>query len=180
LTQEIINPEPSTPYISESMVKDIFKTTLDEWKKTRQCENLISVLHATNLSSVKQIVAFACGSIVNTSKQEQMARRTIYQHGLLLTIRNVLNENQSPQNTLGVPIWVQDPAYCAIDTSILAEHGVSTLDDPDGFLKVDDSTMVLSFAPDAPIKQIITEISRPVAMIWNSVTEHEFINEASR
>lgn len=100
----------------------------------------------------------------------------MYQHGLLLTIRKVLKEKQSLGDPLDISTWVQDPAYCAIDTSILTECGVSTLDNPDGFLKVDDSTMVLSFAPDVPIKQIITDISRPAAMIWDRGTEDEFID----
>jgi hypothetical protein len=80
----------------------------------------------------------------------------MYQHGRLLTIRKALNEKQSLENPLCVSIWAQDPAYCATDTSILTESGVSTLVDPDGFLKMAE----LSLAPDAPIKQIVDRCNK--------------------
>jgi SRR1 len=177
--RDVVDSVPPEPCFDKSMVKDIFKITLDEWEKSKQCEDLLQVLQSADLSNVKQIVAFACGSmkidptIEIDLKRGRRARRSMYQHSLLLTIRKVLNKEKS----LGNPIstWVQDPAYCSIDISILAESGVSILDNPDGFLKVDDSTMVLSFAPDVPIKQIITDISLPAAMIWDRVTEDEFI-----
>jgi hypothetical protein len=41
---------------------------------------------------------------------------------------------------------------------------------------VDESTMVISFAPDAPVKQVVTEISRPAGMIWDTVTGEKFID----
>jgi hypothetical protein len=153
LTKEVDDSEQPGPCFNKNMVKDIFNTTLDEWEKSKQCEDLLQVLQSTDLSNVKQIVAFACGSMKIDLKMERLARRSMYQHGLLLTIRKFLKEKQSHGNPLGISTWVQDPAYCVIDTSILTESGVSTLDNPNGFLKVDDSTMVLSFAPDVTIKQ---------------------------
>jgi hypothetical protein len=165
LTKEVVDSEQPGPCSNKNMVKDIFNTTLDEWEESRQCKDLLQVLRSTDLSNVKQIVAFACGSIKFDATMEPLDRRSMYQHGLLLTIRKVLKEKQSLGDPLDISTWVQDPEYYAIDTSILTECGVSTLDNPDGFLKVDDSTMVLSFAPDVPIKQIITDISRPAAMI---------------
>ena len=176
LTKGVDDSEQPEPYLNKNIVQDIFNTTLNEWEKSKQCEDLLQVLQSTDLSHVKQIVAFACGSMKLDLEREQLARRSMYQHGLLLTIHKVLEEKQSFGNPLGIPAWVQDPAYCAMDTSILTESGVSTLDNPDGFLNVNDSTMVLSFAPDVPIKQIITGISRPAAMIWDRVTEDELFD----
>jgi hypothetical protein len=103
----------------------------------------------------------------------QRARRSMYQHALLLTVCKLLNYKQYDVSPSSILASAQDPAYGPIDAVVLAESGVSLLENPDGFLRTDDSTLVLSFAPDVPIKQIVTELSRPAAMLWNKVTENE-------
>ena len=97
----------------------------------------------------------------------------MYPHALILTVCKLLNYKQSNDSPYSISAWAQDPAYGPVDAAILAEFGVSLLENPDGFLITDDSTLVLSFAPDIPVKQIITELSRPAAMLWNKVTENE-------
>jgi hypothetical protein len=175
--QQTVDPKASGPCLSETMMaRHDLKAALDEWEKSKQREALIPILRSIDLSSVKRAVAFACGSMESRPGRERLALRATYQHGLLLTICKVLSEEQSSGGAREVSAWAQDPAYCAADGAFLAECGISTLDDPDGFLKVDESTMVLSFAPDAPVKQIVADISRPAAMIWDRVAEHESIN----
>jgi SRR1 len=102
----------------------------------------------------------------------------MYQQALLLTVCKLLNYKQCEDSPYSILAWAQDPAYGPVDAAILAESGVSLLENPDGFLIIDDSTLILSFAAGIPVKQIITEISRPAAMLWNKVTENE-ANESS-
>lgn len=97
----------------------------------------------------------------------------MYQHALLLSICKLLNYKQHDVSPYPISAWAQDPAYGPVDATVLAESGISLLENPDGFLKTDDSTIVLSFAPDIPVRQIITEISRPAAMLWNKLIENE-------
>jgi hypothetical protein len=177
LTKEVDDSEHSESLVNKDMVKEIFNATIDEWEKSKQWQDLLEALQATDLSNVKQIVAFACGTMEDEPELKRQDRRSMYQHSLLLTLRKFLQGKQSLGDPPSIQIWVQDPEYCAIDTSILAESEVSTLDDPDGFLKVDDSTMVLSFAPNIAIKQIITDICRPAAIIWYRVEEKVVEND---
>src|SRR5882757_3637604 len=74
LTKEVVDPEPRGPYFSKSMAKDRFNATSLEWENSKQCEDFIQVLRSIDLSGVKQIVAFACGSIKSILHREGLAR----------------------------------------------------------------------------------------------------------
>jgi hypothetical protein len=56
---------------------------------------------------------------------------------------------------------------------ILRENGITVLDDPEGFLEVDDSTLVISCAAQVPVKQITLDLARPAAMIWDRIKGHD-------
>jgi hypothetical protein len=63
-----------------------------------------------------------------------------------------------------------------VDRLILEENGFTVLNEPEGFFTVDGSTIVVSFAPEVPVKQIILDLVRPAAIIWDRITEEdEFI-----
>lgn len=171
-TKEVDDSEDSQTVVTEDMVKDKFNAIVDEWEKSKQCQDLLDVLWATDLSNVKQIIAFSCGRM-SEFKWERPTRRSMHQHALVLTLRKTLQGKESPGEQPSIPVWAQDPAYREIDTSILAESEISVLDDPDGFIKADDSTLVLSISSNACVKQIITDICRPAAIIWNTVEEKE-------
>jgi hypothetical protein len=44
--------------------------------------------------------------------------------------------------------------------------GVRILEDPHGFLDVDNRSMVVSIAASVPVKQIVLDICRPAGIIW--------------
>lgn len=117
-------------------------------------------------------MGFACGSLKYGLGDWP---QPTYQHILLINLRAHLLERQTPDNAFDIPIYVQDPAYTSLDRSILLEHKIEILDDPDGFLAVDDSTFVLSFAPNVAVKQVITEIAKPAAIIWDRGREDRLI-----
>ncbi|CAI7597780.1 unnamed protein product [Penicillium palitans] len=68
---------------------------------------------------------------------------------------------------------MQDSEYTSVDREILDGFGLQTVDDPEGFLKVDEQSIVLSIAPNVPVKHITADIARPAVMIWFHVEEKE-------
>lgn len=67
----------------------------------------------------------------------------------------------------------QDPAYTRVDKSVLEEDAIRCLDDPGGFLDVDNLSVVISIAPDIPVRQVVADIARPTVMVWERVTREE-------
>ncbi|KAL6235074.1 hypothetical protein BDW75DRAFT_251094 [Aspergillus navahoensis] len=72
-----------------------------------------------------------------------------------------------------IKCYAQDPAYTEADRSLLRSIGIQPLDDPKGFLEIDDETLVFSVSPNVPVKQIVADVQWPGAMIWNTVAEEE-------
>ena len=58
-----------------------------------------------------------------------------------------------------------------VDKKVLADAGITALENPRAFLVVDDTSLVISISPEAPIRQIIADIAQPAVMIWNRVEE---------
>ncbi|KAH8789097.1 hypothetical protein F5882DRAFT_438708 [Hyaloscypha sp. PMI_1271] len=150
--------------------KNIFKTNQKQWEDSEQCKQLTSIVQSINISvDIQQIVAFACGSIRDDS--EQQTPRSSFQHVLVLTLRNILSKKQ--EDLGDISCYAQDPAYSEVDILILRENGITVLDDPEGFLKVDDSTLVISCAAQVQVRQITLDLARPAAMIWDRIEEHD-------
>jgi hypothetical protein len=109
---------------------------------------------------VKQVIGFACGSLdFNRS-------RRVVQHASALTISKVLADKQGSGS---IPCYVQDPEYSSTDEAVMSEFGIEILDNPDGFLAVDDASVIICVTPNVPVKQIICDLARPAAMIWDKV-----------
>lgn len=183
---------------TEATVRQEFKACLAEWEKSNELRlRLASALDKVKLHSVNKIVAFACATISNNESPH-----TRLQHVLILALKEILeSRQQQPQQsqdnnldeaTPAVPelagsttsssfrlpfspirCFAQDPAYTAIDKSILAEHEVTVLDDPRGFLEVDDQSVVISFGPNICVRQIVTDIARPALLVWDTVLNEE-------
>lgn len=68
-----------------------------------------------------------------------------------------------------VKCFAQDPTHTEMDAQILLEHGITVVDDPRVFLKVDESSAVIALAQDIPVKEIIADIARPALIIWDKV-----------
>lgn len=136
------------------------------------------------LPEVTKIVAFACATISDAERRDAQL-----QHVLVLALKRILEarRRQQPQGGLldasvgtrstsacSMPCFAQDPDYTDVDKKVLAEHGVTVLDDPRGFLAVDDQSAVLSFAPDVCVRQVVADLARPALLVWNTIqTEDE-------
>lgn len=155
--------DPDTPTYAK--VEELFTTGLREWEATKTCAELMSALKSSQRPfQISKIVGFACGPLDS--------ERTLFQHAMLLTLRNFFNKQENSE-AAAISCYAQDPIYNATERSVLGKAGITVLDDPEGFLEVDESTVVVSVAPNIPVKQIISDIARPALLIWDEVRGEE-------
>ncbi|OAA65302.1 hypothetical protein SPI_02089 [Niveomyces insectorum RCEF 264] len=192
-TEEPMISDSQTRRSSVDAVRALFLRHRARWESSTACSELrvtLSTALAPLLAPrgpavVHKVVAFACSSM--TDEREGGSARHAVQHALVLTVRDVLarlqasgivgggggktcdDQKDEPIRTVQVDCFAQDPAYGAADVAVLAEHGIIVLDDPDGFLAVDETTVVVAVAPSVPVRQIVADLARPVAMIWGRI-----------
>ncbi|KAK4102442.1 hypothetical protein N658DRAFT_523031 [Parathielavia hyrcaniae] len=174
---------PLPGFASEAEVRDNFTAGIQSWEESEDGKRLRSQLseRSDSLLKVTKIVAFACCTMAG---RNGVARQHVtHQHTLILTLRDILssssrrcsssssNDQQQKQGQQQPEIkcFAQDPNYTEADQAVLQEAGIAVLGDPRGFLEVDDETVVLSFSPNIPVRQIITDIARPAILLWNHV-----------
>lgn len=172
LTKEILSPFPAQPC---EQVEGLLKTSVQAWEASDACKQLRSTLASriNNIGGVSKVVGIACGEI-SPGEQDEMAVRSSFQHALLLTMRDILAKPNSGSATC----YAQDPAYTDVDKSVLEQFGITTVDDPEAFILLDNSTAVFSSAPDVPVRQIVSDLAQPAVMIWNKGEKDEI--EAAR
>lgn len=177
-------------------VRTDFHACLTDWEEAEELrQRLESALRTIEVPAVTKIVAFACATISDDGRPATRA-----QHVLMLALKDIVEARQrqrhgmrqelaagfrqapeaaaadsEPCNAAPPPIqcFAQDPSYIETDKLVLAEHGVTVLDDPRGFLQVDDQSVVLSFAPNICVRQIVTDIARPALLIWDRVLDED-------
>lgn len=156
------------PTRSTEEAQEYFATMRNTWEASERCKQLRSIfISIKTLCGIRKIVGFGCAPMAY-SCQEQNTRRAAFQHALILTLWDILGKKANPNQ---IRCFVQDPAYTEIDKSVLEGYGITVLDDPKGFLEVDDSAAVISCAPDVPVKQIISDLAQPAMMIWDAVSK---------
>lgn len=142
--------------------------SITKWEETDDCKRLRAVFETVALPSVTKIVAFACGSMVLRPETLDMkATNSYYQHALILTVRDALQRGRS--SMAPIRCFAQDPIYTATDKLFLARAGITVLEDPRGFLEVDHETVVMSFRPAIPVRQIVADIAWPAILIWDRI-----------
>ncbi|KAI3393355.1 hypothetical protein diail_4436 [Diaporthe ilicicola] len=152
-----------------------FRAGARAWQASEDCARLRASTAAASLPRITRIIAFACSSLSLSpvAGADRTRRRSAAQHALVLTLRDVLQQQQRSAAGVEIRVLAQDPAYTDADRAVLAEAGVTVVDDPQGFLEVDDESAVLSFAPNVPVRQIITDLARPAVLAWDTVLTEE-------
>lgn len=110
-----------------------------------------------------KVVGFSFGSMASLMQPGIEDAAIFEQHALLIAMGRLLFPHAR--------LYVQDPAYEKEDVDVLAEHGVQVLADPSGFTEVDDDTVVLSFSSNIGVHEIVADMARPIAMIWEACEE---------
>ncbi|KAK7415735.1 hypothetical protein QQX98_005648 [Neonectria punicea] len=105
-------------------------------------------------------------------------RSAITQHLAAITMATLLGQQRGIDR---VPILVQDPAYTTLGQQFLAAQDIEVIGGNGalGFTYVDEDTLVVSCHPNVPVKQIVADIARPAAMLWNEVRLEETVAEWS-
>ncbi|KAJ5199860.1 hypothetical protein N7491_009343 [Penicillium cf. griseofulvum] len=169
-TEELV---PRRGPLDREVVAKVFYEKTQEWKESPACEKLKTILSSSAKDhEINKVVVFALGTmsfqyfneegILDTTAGWQSA----FQNALLVTIIEWLKERDHKEK---VPCYSQDPAQSEVDKEILDEAGIEVIEDPRGWLEVDEQSVVVSIAPNVPVKEIITDIARPAVIIWGRV-----------
>ncbi|KAK3381039.1 hypothetical protein B0H63DRAFT_195760 [Podospora didyma] len=171
-TKELI---PPTPDIPAEKVREDLKAAIQRWGPSEHGKAVRQILTSVITPSLaaKKVVAFALGSMATKGFVGNAANN--YQHALLLLVQECLAAATANYDDRKPGCFAQDPAYLAEDKTVLHEAGITVLQDPRGFVEVDDEAVVISIAPDVPVKQIIADIARPAIIIWdrNSLQDYD-------
>ena len=154
-----------------------------EWEASEEYRGFRATLAGVALPKITKIVAFANSTL---SMGGEFRTCSTQQHALMLTLRDVIVASRRSNNAQGqapgpdekIQCFAQDPMYSDADKEVLLKAGIAVLDDPRGFLEVDDDTAVLCFSPNIPVRQIVADIARPAVLIWGHVnSEAEMLAE---
>ncbi|KAK1595897.1 uncharacterized protein LY79DRAFT_95789 [Colletotrichum navitas] len=147
------------------------------WKKSPQCRELKDILSLVLTPNViNKIICFGLGDLTPDSDDDEYhicsghsAPRCHIQHAVALTLAQILGDRTGRE----IRCYSQDPAYTQASIEFLKSRNIVVLNDPQGFLDVDEHTLVFSVAPTVPVKQIVTDLARPAVIIWDNETPAE-------
>jgi len=156
------------PPVDADSTRQDFNSGVQAWRQTEECKRIESLLETEALpANITKIVAFALGDIARARSAQA---RHICQHALVLCVRDALERRQGPGQP-AIQCFAQEPAYSDVDGKVLGEAGITVLRDPRGFLEVDDQTVVISIAPNIPVRQVVADIARPAVLMWDFVND---------
>ncbi|KAL5358605.1 hypothetical protein BJX96DRAFT_163863 [Aspergillus floccosus] len=135
----------------------------------RQIQTTLRSLPLT--CQITKVIGIACGCFAITSSDPKGYTRSAVQHAFLLAMRKAWQENGMAGDH--VACNVQDPAYTSTDRQILQKQGIQVVEDPEGFLQMDEASVVFSCAPNICVKQIVADIARPAVLVWCVVEEDD-------
>ncbi|KAI0429362.1 hypothetical protein F5Y09DRAFT_342795 [Xylaria sp. FL1042] len=146
-----------------------------EWKTTTAYWEMQAKVRAyPPFARVRKLVGIALGGLVHRYcvlepevEEEVMVERSVDQYAFISTLQDLIAELLGIDPRVGPKCIVQDPALSEIDAAALVQLGMQVLDDPDGFLELDETSFLVTVAPCIPVKQIVADIARPVGMIWD-------------
>lgn len=148
-----------------------FKGILEEWEGGDTWRGIKSTLLTLDLRcKIPKVIGMACGRFTAT-KGYKGCKRSAVQHALLVLLKRALQE--SNLGTEEVTCYAQDPVYSPTDQAVMKESGIKVVDDPEGFLQMDDSSLVFCCSPNICVKQIMADMARPAIVIWCAVEEND-------
>ncbi|KAJ7839274.1 hypothetical protein B0H13DRAFT_1650268 [Mycena leptocephala] len=161
-TKERVSSFPS-PTDEETNL--LFHRLKIEFEASDDFREISSVMKSPAIpSGIRKIVAFACGS----PSAGPGCIPCVMQHILVLALKDMLSGKNG--NAAVIQCLAQDPIHSDMDKQLLGKHGITVLDDPRGFLQLDESSIVISITPNIPVKQIVTDLARPAVIIWSSIS----------
>jgi hypothetical protein len=140
-----------------------------EWKASQHYKQLHEMLGNIKFPfTLTKLIALSLGTPIMMSRVDD---RSVLQHALITNLHSTLVQRGIlPASSAR---YVQDPAYAQRDKDLLKGVGLSILEDPQAFLELDDSSMLVSIASDIPVKEIVADICRPGIIIWDAEFDME-------
>lgn len=134
----------------------------NEWRSSTHYALFRDIFSSASFpADITKVIGYGLGSFYLLGKLND--ERCIVQHAFLATIGEILSGKDGRGK---VKCYAQDPAYDKEERKVHEANGITVLDDPYGFLKLDNTSVVLSIAPNVPVKQIVLDMCRPAAMVW--------------
>lgn len=141
-------------------ISTYIKDSQNEWENSTNMQEVKKALQGITLPPfVTKIIGFGLGSVV-MGRVIDKASTSPNQHRLLLELSRLFHSQKAPK------CFSQDPMYHEAEIETYKEQGIQVLRDPQGFLAVDEDTVLVSIAETAPILAIAMDLVLPVAIIW--------------
>ncbi|PYI27245.1 hypothetical protein BP00DRAFT_419021 [Aspergillus indologenus CBS 114.80] len=166
--QQWINPDtgeifalPPRPVEGPSR---LLRSAVFTWEPSATWAALREVLVAAREKhTITNFVGFACGTMFGDSPAAT-------QHALVWTVIRLFRKDGKGESDEPLACSLQDPIYDAQDKRVLNLLKMNVVDDPQGFLDVEDSSIVFTCNADVPVKEIVLDIARPAIMIIDDIT----------
>ncbi|UNI18434.1 hypothetical protein JDV02_004703 [Purpureocillium takamizusanense] len=153
--------------ITTADVAAILDSCIGSVSRTETWQMLEAIISGPDMKRlrVEKVIAFGLGNLTSGAIPGDEHRSSCMQHAVLLLLANLLQE------IMGHPVQLvaQDPSYVATCKEVLLARGVEIAEPESGFLLVDEHTLVFTVSCNVPVKQIVTELARPAAIIWGYV-----------
>jgi hypothetical protein len=164
------------------------------------CEAFTSQFRAllggdANAKKITRIVCFGLGNLTSKpldwwriqndsrSKDEwesenSVVEAALIQHAIALTMVAVIRSCAEARD-MGLRLLTQDPDYSNETKDMLQKMGFEVIGEygAGGFAELDENSVVFSAFTKAPVKQIITDLTRPAAIICNRSTSARAFNQ---
>ncbi|KAK2048207.1 hypothetical protein LZ31DRAFT_591802 [Colletotrichum somersetense] len=159
------------PSCSVNMI-EAFEKHRDTWWGSPEFLHFQHILTCTSMpDGINKVICFGLGDLSLDSGDDHHHKcrghseaRCHIQHAVALFVAQILEKRFGRE----IPVYCQDPEYTQASIELLHCAMVEeVLNDPQGFLDVDENTVVISIDPSIPVKQIITDLARPAIIIWN-------------
>ncbi|KAI0476883.1 hypothetical protein F4859DRAFT_514214 [Xylaria cf. heliscus] len=177
----------------------LFEASRQRWNESATCEALIFQFRKLlsgdgDAKKVTKIICFGLGDmnlkppdwwrIQNDSKPEDeresemsIVEGAFIHHAIALTMADI-TRSCAETGDMGVRLLTQDPKYSnetkdmlrKVGFEVVGEHGAG------GFAELDDKSIVFSAFTAAPVKQIIADLARPVAIICTGTINARVFN----
>ncbi|RAL06731.1 SRR1 family protein [Aspergillus homomorphus CBS 101889] len=129
------------------------------------------------LPRITKIIGFSCGSMVRKLEgRECLNARSRFQHAFLIALKEYLDARNFETTGQEVRLYVQDDTYLERDIAIIRQFGLQVLQNPEGFLVVDEETLVFSCRPDTPVRQVVADLALPAMMLWDHERDPTKVN----
>ena len=158
---------------------ELWDKARDNWTQSSAHAQLIAAFNEAPVSdTTNKVVGFGLGTLEYDNEKSTISHEDglpaygpITQHLAAHDVAVLLGDKLGLKQAL--PVIVQDPGYSEVSKRLLAEKGIEVLGGIGslGFTFVDDNSVVFAFAPNIPVKQVIADIARPAAMVWDRVTD---------